>query len=47
MNISIKNVQVEAITMKGSLNIGKNLILRKYEMKKKKDVIIEQQPTKD
>ncbi|MDN4074848.1 hypothetical protein [Fictibacillus terranigra] len=30
MKISIRNVNVESITMKGSLNIGKTLIIKRY-----------------
>ncbi len=34
MKISIKNVNVDSITMKGSLNIGKTLIIKRYAKEK-------------
>ncbi|MDN4525222.1 hypothetical protein [Fictibacillus fluitans] len=34
MKISIKSVNVDAITMKGSLNIGKTLIIKRYSLQK-------------
>ncbi|UZJ78706.1 hypothetical protein [Fictibacillus sp. KU28468] len=34
MKISIKNVNVESITMRGSLNIGKTLIIKRYGKEK-------------
>ncbi|MDM5197138.1 hypothetical protein QUF79_03730 [Fictibacillus enclensis] len=34
MKISIKSVNVDAIMMKGSLNIGKTLIIKRYSLQK-------------
>lgn len=39
MKISIKSVNVDLITMKGSLNIGKTLIIKKYEKDQKMKVV--------